>query len=499
MPSKRVKIAKREHIVPTSYGLDSTRKFRVASSWRSIRGTDSVYDGIHVFVPVDPYSSTERKDFRTATENPYVYKAIRTTATLVLGQGYTTVIVPRNEEEIPQEQREAISKQLIFVPYFNRMMSLEEIKDFIDKLALKLDLQTNVFNAYTTTMEQGRSVIAMLPLNRNEEGTYDLPRQLRLIRPEHTLRPIVSQDDTGELIGCQITGAKSKDGVVPAKRMIYLTNGFNNQLFSDYFGDSKISRVSDLANALSVILTQDYPNAAKNAWFKPRVWAIPIPPQEYGNEKSVITQFMSEINNSEGKDVGVTGPSNKDDLGVQVMGGDGSRVDSNGLEVIRLGVIKAIITAFGLPSFMLDEGDFGPLGGNSQLTQLDTYLNTEIKPERLNIEAALEAQFYDRILAILFNATDTNATPIKVKHKYNKPKLWTLMTPEMFSVFLQMMQTQLIDIEGVRDLLGLEELHKETLTLGNDVTPDNLTSNWQSKVVTAGISPEGNNVSVSGI
>lgn len=492
-------MAKKDHIVPTSFGLNSSRKFHVASSWRPLRGTDSTYEGIHVFVPVDPYTQTERREFRTATENPYIYKAIRTTATMVIGQGYTTTVVPRAEEEIPSEQRQAFSQQSIFVPHFNREMTIEQIKDYVDKLALKLDLQTNLFNAYTTEMEQGRSVIAMLPLNRNEEtGLYQIPQQLKLIRPEHTLRPIVAQDDTGELIGCQVTGAKSKDGIVSAKRMIYLTNGFNNQLFSDYYGDSKVARVSDLANALSVILTQDYPNAAKHAWFKPRVWAIPIPPQEYGNEKSVVTQFMNEINNSEGKDVGVTGPSNKDDIGVQVMGGDGSRVDSNGLEVIRQGVIKAIITAFGLPSFMLDEGDFGPLGGNSQLTQLDTYLNTEIKPERLNIEVAIESQFYDRILAILFHTEDANSIPIKIKHKFNKPKLWTLLTPDMFSVFMQMVQAQLIDVDGVRDMLGLDELHKETMSLGNDTSPDvssNMTpQNISSQVTTSG----GSNMTVNG-
>ena len=501
--SKRTKIAKKEHIVPTSFGLDSSRKFHVASAWRSTRGNESTYDGIYVFVPVDPYTQTERREFRTATENPYVYKAIRTTATMVVGQGYTTTVVPRNEEELPAEQREQFSTQTLYVPYFDRDMTIEQIKDFVDKLALKLDLQTNVFNAYTTEMEQGRAVIAMLPLNRNEDtGMYQMPQQLKLIRPEHTLRPIVAQDDAGELIGCQVTGAKSKDGVVSAKRMVYLTNGFNNQLFADYYGDSKVARISDLANALSVILTQDYPNAAKNAWFKPRVWAIPIPPQEYGNEKSVITQFMNEINHSEGKDIGVTGPSNKDDIGVQVVGGEGTRVDTGGLETIRLGVIKAIITAFGLPSFMLDEGDFGPLGGNSQLTQLDTYLNTEIKPERLNLEVTLEKQFYDRVLCVLFNVEHEHQVPIKIKHKFNKPKLWTLLTPEMFSVFMQMAQAQLIDIDGIRDILGLEELDKETMSLGNDQTPNQVTAipinPITSNVTTAGVSPTGTNVTING-
>ena len=467
---KRVKIAKKDHLVPTSFGLSNTRKYHVASSWRNIKGEAQNYEGLHVFIPTDPYSATERKEFRTAVENPYVYKAIRTSATMTVGQGFTTTIVPREEEEIPAEQREAFAQQLIFVPYFDKDMTIEQIKDYIDKLALKLDLQTNVFNAYTTELEQGRAVLAILPLNRNDDGKYQLPQQIKLVRPEHTLRPIVDEEN-GELVGCQVTGAKTRNGIVPSSRMIYFMHGYNNELFSDFFGDSKIARVSDLANALNIILTSDYPNAAKHAWFKPRVWAIPIPPQEYGNEKTVISQFMSEVNNSEGKDVGVTGASNKDDLGVQVVGDGGNRVDISGLETIRTGVVKAIITAFGIPSFIMDEGDFGPLGGNAQITQLDTYMNTEVRPDRLNIENVLEKQFYDRVLCILFAEENTEKIPIKIKHHFNKPKLWTLMTPEMFSVFTQMMQAQLIDIDGVRDMLGLEELDKETLALGNDTSP----------------------------
>lgn len=467
---KRIKTAKKDHLVPTSFGVFGTRKYHVASSWRNLSGESSTYEGLHVFIPTDPYKASDRKEFRTAVENPYVYKAIRTNATMVAGQGYTTQVVPRTEEDIPSEQREAFEGTVYPVPYLNKNMTAEQIKDYIDKLAIKLDLQSNVFNAYTTETEQGRAVIAMLPFNKNDDGTNILPNQIRLIRPEHTMRPVVNED-TGELVGCQIIGARTRDGIVPADRLIYLTHGYNNSLFSDHYGDSKIARVSDLANGLSVILTEDYPNAAKNSWFKPRVWAIPIPPQEYGNEKTVIGQFMSEVNNSEGKDVGVTGPSNKDDVGVQVIGGDGGRADIGGLETIRMGVIKAIITAFGIPSFMLDEGDFGPLGGNAQLTQLDAYLNSEIKPERINLEVALEKQFYDQILCVLFATDNPESIPIKIKHKFNKPKLWTLLSPEMFSVFSQMMQAELIDIDGIRDILGLDELNKETASLGNDQTP----------------------------
>jgi hypothetical protein len=54
-----------------------------------------------------------------------------------------------------------------------------------------------------------------------------------------------------------------------------------------------------------------------------------------------------------------------------------------------------------------------------------------------------------------------------VDFKFNKPRLVTLITPEMFSVLTNMEQLGLIDANGMRDILGLEDLNKETLSKGS--------------------------------
>ena len=65
------------------------------------------------------------------------------------------------------------------VPYLNKKMTAEQIKDKVDKMALDLDLASNIFNAYMTTLEQGRCVLALTPLDPDEDGNWQLPEQIR--------------------------------------------------------------------------------------------------------------------------------------------------------------------------------------------------------------------------------------------------------------------------------------------------------------------------------
>jgi len=447
--------------------FSANRTINKNNSWKKLQGEGSQYQGIQVFAAVDPYKSIERKAFRSAMNNPYVYRASRIHATFTAGQGYTTEIVPRGEEEIPDDQLDNWQKTTsIFVPYWNKEMTPEQILDKIDKMAVDMDLGSNVFNAYFTSLEQGRCVLALTPLETNEEGKFMMPEQIRLIRPEFTERPVINEN-TAELEGVRIIGVRSptRDNILPKNRMIYLMHGFNNELFSDYYGDSKVARISDEANTLNIILNQDYERAAESAWYKPPIFSVPIPPQEYGNEDNVLNEFLMKANDSKGQSIAVTGPSGPDDPGVTVLNTPPSS-DIGGLEVIRTGLIKAIITAYGLPGFMLAEGDVGSLGGNANIEEVDAYLNQEIRPERLILERTLEKQFYDTILSVLFDTDNARDLPIKVKFQFNKPRLVTLITPDMFAVLTQMMQMGLIDQSGIRDILGLEDLDKETMSKG---------------------------------
>lgn len=456
------------------------------SLWRRMNGQEGTFQGLQVWHPIDPYSGQQRKEFRSAMTNPYVYRASRIHTTFTTGQGYTTEIVPRHEEDVPDEQlNEWQATTTYHVPYFNKEMTAEQLKDKIDKLALDLDLSTNLFNGYFTALEQGRCVLALTPLDADEEGNWQLPEQIRLIRSEFTERPVLD-DNTGELIGVRIIGVRSqiRDNIIPSERMVYLMHGFNNELFSDYYGDSKIARVSDEANTLNIVLNQDYERAAESAWYKPPVFSVPISPQEAGNEDNVLASFINKINDSKGQAIAVTGPSNPEETGVTVLSSP-VNADIGGLETIRMGLIKSIITAFGLPGFMLAEADVGKLGGNANIEEVDAYINQEIRPERIILEDAVEKQFYDRILAILFQQEDARQIPCKMKFKFNKPKLLTLVTPDMFEVLMGMTQMGLIDEAGIRDMLGIEELDKDTISKGaqggGDPTQNKL-NGWRQPV-----------------
>lgn len=457
----------------------ANRSINKNNSWKKLQGEQTEYQGIQVFAAVDPYKSTERKAFRSAMNNPYVYRASRIHATFCAGQGYTTEIVPRGEEEIPDEQLDAWQKSTsIYVPYWNKEMTPEQILDKIDKMALDMDLSSNIFNAYFTSLEQGRCVLALTPLETDEEGKFGLPEQIRLIRPEFTERPVINEN-TAELEGVRIIGVRSptRDNVLPKNRMIYVMHGFNNELFSDYYGDSKVARISDEANTLNVILNQDYERAAESAWYKPPIFSVPIPPQEFGNEDGILNEFLMKANDSKGQSIAVTGPSTPEDPGVTVLNTPPNS-DIGGLEVIRTGLIKAIITAYGLPGFMLAEGDIGKLGGNANIEEIDAYLNQEIRPERQILERTLEKQFYDVILACLFNTDNARDIPIKIRFQFNKPRLVTLITPDMFAVLTQMAQMNLIDESGIRDILGLEDLDKETMSKGEAGQGDPGRNKW---------------------
>lgn len=457
----------------------TTRKY-VTNNWRkNVSGESMEYQGIQVFATVDPYTNTERQDFRSANDNAYVYRANRIMTSFVAGQGYTTDVVPRGEEDMPSDQEENwASTTKLSVPYWqDKEFTPEQIKDWIDKLCLDLDLQTNIDNGYYVALEQGRCVLALTPLDKDPDETkavrWKIPETIRLIRPEFTMRPIID-DNSAELKACQVVGAYSdtNNSELDAERMIYIMHGFNNELFSDCYGDSKVARISDIANTLNVILNQDYPNTAKSAWYKPPVFSVPIPPQEFGNEQTILTNFANTVNESEGRAAAVTGPSNKDEIGITMLDPGSNKADVGGLDLIRTGLIKSIITAYGIPGFMLSEGDIGALSGNSNIEEMDMYINTEIRPERLQLEKVIESQLYDRILQILFQCENTNDLPIKMKHKFNKPKLFTMLDPALYNELKDMVAIGLIDEGGLREFLGIEELDKDTMTQGNNTDPD---------------------------
>lgn len=456
------------------------------SLWRTPKFDKDNWEGLQVWVPVDPYTIQERQEFRTAMSNPYVWRANRIITKLVAGQGYTTEVVPRKEEEVEQKQLEEWQKTKEFdVPYLGKKMTPEAIKDFIDKKSKEMDLAEQTFNGYFTSREQGRCVLGLTPIDRDENGKWQLPTSIRYIRPEFTLRPFLNQD-TGELVGTQIVGLTSNQQfVLPSERMIYITNDFNLELFSDYFGDSQVARVVDAANVLNIIFADDFLHAAESTWHQPKVFGVPIQPQDFGNEEQVLDDFLKRNENAKGQDIAVTQNSDGEG-GVKLLSSNTNSGDIAGLERIVIRCIKVILAFYNLPGFMLSEGDIGKLGGSSNMEEIDMFINTEVLPERIKLENMVESQFYDKMLAILFDVENPDQIPIKIKHKFNKPKLASIFRADLYEMGKDMVAEGLMDKDGLIEMLGLEEFAKEKVnyTQGEDADPQRntwLTNQWKQQ------------------
>jgi hypothetical protein len=462
------------------------RSIDVGSDWKKDPRYDrsDKFQGLQVFYPVDPYTMVERKEFRSAINNVYVYRACRIQTTFVAGQGYITHIVPRIEEELTDIEAEQFSQQTIYVPYWGEEVTFDDLKNRIDKINNDMKLSDNVFNGYFTSLEQGRCALALTPLDPDPEtGKYKLPEQIRFIRPEFTLRPILN-GNTAEMIGLYVVGSRSRmtPSAIDSKRLIYITHGFNNELFSDFYGDAKVARISDIANNLNLVLNQDYERVAEHTWHQPKVWALPIPPQDVGNEEGIVNEFLQGNNeNAKGRDIAVAVSASEDERMVTLLNAQTNSGNISGLEIIRTGLIKGIITAFGIPGFMLSEGDIGKLGGNANIEEVDMWFNTEARPETEKLETILEEQLYDGELCILFDIENPDDLPVKIKHKFNKPTLLTLLPTEMINSLDLLVTRQWIDPSAVLQILHLEKYKKETTSQGDIKDPSNLVaSGWKS-------------------
>lgn len=468
--------------------MSTKRVIDSASLWRgNSRFENADWDGLQVWAPVDPYDQRQRLQFRAAMQNAYVYRANWIITKLVAGQGYTTEILPRQDEELQTEELDQWKMSgEIEVPYLNKTMTPQKLQDFIDKLGTSMDLAGQIFNAYITAREQGRGVLAMTPIDRDETtGQWQLPTSIQYIRPEFTLRPYLDQN-TAEMVGVQIVGLKStQQFILPIERTIYIENGFNQELFSDHYGDSQVDRVTDAANVLNLIFADDFLHAAESTWHQPKVFGVPIQPQDFGNEEEILDTFLSRNANSKGQDVAVV--MNPDGQGgVTLLNSTTNSGDIAGLERIVVRCIKLILAYYNLPGFMLSEGEGGSLGGNANTEEIDMFVNTEILPERIKLENMLAQQYYDKILSVLFQTEDVNSIPVKMVHKFNKPRITSIFRPDLYEMGKDMVVQGLIDKDGLIEMMGVEQFtdEKKTYSQGEDTNPETDTwkrSDWDNR------------------
>lgn len=431
--------------------------------------------GLIVYPAYDPYRPQQRAMFRAIhTKIPWILRANTIIEKLVAGNGYTTSIEPREDKEIKESLMTSFRKKPITIPYFERtgiapaQMTPEKLKSWIDKMFDKLDLESIVFNAYDYDREQGRCAVGMFPETRDADGYYQLPKALRLIRPEFTRRPLLNRD-SGALEAVEVVGLTTNGGRLDANRCIYFVNQFNLDLFADYYGRSLIDPLEDIGKTLLTIYAQDFRQAAEYTWHKPNIFKVTVPARDYKNPQKVLDDFLFRRNNSLGKDIAVTQT-------VELLPQAQNSGDISGVIGIQNECIDAVAGFYNIPPFMLAKGKEGRLGGNANQEEIDSFLENEIRPEQNILEMTIEKQGYDRVLAILFDiepdeVDDPDKCPVRMRHHFNKPEISLTIDPAYYALLKEMVQDGVITKEGMLEKMGLSKYANTHDTEGEEKDP----------------------------
>lgn len=454
---------------PNKRGLPSTNN----TKW--LKKMDP-FKNFQIFPSVDPYPSELRQLFRILNEeNPWVSRAQTIIQKLVV-RSFTTEIVPRDGDEMEPEALATWQDTPLEepVPFFDKQEenpTPNDIKKFIDKMAAALDLKDIIFDAYMFAREQGRTAIGMFPEGRDPDtGKYVMPQALRLIRPELLRRPLVNFE-TSELVAVEVTGLTSNGSRFDANRLIYIYKGKNLDLFSDFYGRSDIRPIVDVGKVLLVIYARDYLAATINTWHTPLIFKHNVPGKDFSTINTVMDQFNLDLANNAGKDISVS-------YNVELLNPSGSNPgDLAGLSLIENNCIETIAGFNNIPPFMFSKGKAGNLGGNANKEEIDSFLQTEVEPEQEMLEQVIERQFYDRILAIMFDVEpgEVSSIPVMMEHDFETPIIETEVDPAKFDMMMQLVDIGAITLESAMDKLGLRDMLKEGSSTGGDVTPTNKT------------------------
>ena len=426
------------------------------------------FKNLQIFPSVDPYPSELRQLFRILNEeNPWVARAQQIIQKLVV-RPFTTEILPRHSDELEPEQLASWQETPIECPYFDEGKATPtQIQKTIDKIAESLDLKDLIFDAYMFAREQGRTAIGMFPEGRDEEtGKYVMPQALRLIRPELLRRPIVSFD-TSELVAVEVVGLTSNGARFDANRLIYIFKSKNLELFSDFYGRSDIRPIVDVGKVLLIIYGRDYEAASFNTWHTPLIFKHTVPGKDFSQINSIMDQFNMDLQNNAGKDISVS-------HNIELLNPSGSNPgDITGLALIENQCIDTIAGYNNIPPFMFAKGKAGRLGGNANKEEIDSFLQTEVEPEQEMLEQVIERQFYDRILAVMFDVEpdEVNSIPIKMEHNFETPVIETQVDEAQFEIMMTLVNSGAITMDQAMDKLGLRDMLKEDSSTGGDVTP----------------------------
>lgn len=443
--------------------------------------------GLNVVQPVDPYRAPQRNMFRLIMKMvPQINRANKLIQKLVVTE-FTTTVMPRLDKEIDEDKLEKWRNKPMAIPYavsrkntklppgLKPKMTPIQIKDWIDRLFSKLDLKQAIYNAYLFKREQGRCVVGMFPETRDELGQYRIPEALKVIHPEYTLRPLINTE-TGGLEAVEVINLTTNGGKLDGRRMIYLVNQDNLDLFANYYGVSEIEPLLDIGEVILTLYAQDLKQIALHTWWQPKIFKMQIPARDADKPNQIMDEFLVSMRDAGGKDIVLTQT-------VELVSGTGTTNsgDISGVVEIENVSVETVLGFYNIPPFLLAKGKGGNLGGNANREELDSFLNIEIRPEQVDLENNIEDQAYDRVLAILFevepNQVDDETVPLKMEHHFKKPDISAAVNLEQYEIIKDMMANGLIDTEKGMERLNLTDIMKSTSTRGADSSPTIKT--WQ--------------------
>lgn len=430
------------------------------------------FKNLVIYPSIDPYDPEIRGMCRLLMEeNPIILEGSEILQQLVITDS-TRTIEPREEVELPEGTLEKWENTPIYVPYWDREVSPKEILKWFDGYCKTLDFDALLFDAYLFVREQGRTCIGMFPLERRSNGMLPLPQALKIIRPELLRRPIVNLDN-GEMAGVEVSNLTVNGSVLDARRCVYINYSKNLELFGDFYGRIPIRSLIDVGKVILFIFGRDWIEAVLQTWHTKPIFKHTLPSKDWSKVKPILDQFNQLMEESQNKTVSVTN-------NVELLNPNGTDAgDITGINEILTLAIKIIVGFDNIPPYMVGHGESGNLGGNANREEVDAFLKIKIKPQQEMFENIAKDQFYDRILAILWNLEpeQVEEIPIQILHNFEKPNISIPLTMDEWNIMMFLVDNNYTTMEDVMELFGLRHIMTNPANIGTDTSPATKTYN----------------------
>ena len=457
----------------TKVGLDTTKQksYRKLSPFKKDKlGKLKPFKDLVIYPSIDPYEPEVRATCHLLmTENPIILAASEILQQLVVTDS-TRSIQPRGEIELTEGTLDEWENKPIYVPYWDKEVTPKNILKWLDGYCKTLDFDSLLFDAYLFMREQGRTCIGMFPLDRRSNGKLKLPQALKLIRPNFLRRPIVNLD-TGEMAGVEVSNLTANGAILDYRRCIYFNFSKNLELYGDFYGRIPIRSLVDVGKVILYILGRDWNEATLQTWHTKPIFKHTLPSKDWSKIKTLLDEFNALMEQSQNKTISVTN-------NVELLNPNGTDSgDIAGINQILNEAVKIIVGFDNIPPYMMGHGETGNLGGNANREEVRAFQNIKIKPQQELMEHVAEDQFYDRILAILFDIEpeDTDELPIKVLHNFEKPNISVPLTTDEWNIMMFLVDNNYTTMEQVLEEFGLRHLMVNSADMGTDTSPGNKT------------------------